>query len=92
MAFASLFLASFLWVFLQGFQSRSVNSGEYVWAFFGSFLLGTAQVFVLSTVIKAESPLHTFVYCLGGSVGIVTAMRVHRYLKDRKETTMDNGG
>ena len=85
MAFLGLFAASFLWVFLQGFQSRSVNSGQYVWAFSGSFALGTAQVFVLSTVIKSNDPVHVLVYCLGGACGIVTAMRFHRFLGDRRK-------
>ncbi len=83
--FIGLFWASFLWVFLQGFQSRSVNSGQYVWAFFGSFALGTAQIFVLATVIKSNDPAHLLVYCLGGACGIVTAMRLHQTLQARKK-------
>lgn len=90
MAYVGLFLASYVWVFLQGFQSRSVNSGEYVWAFFGSFLLGTAQAYVLSRVILSNDPTHLLVYCLGGACGIVSAMRYFAFLKTKKDSTTND--
>ena len=84
MGFLVLFAASFAWVYLQGFQSQSVNGGEYRAAAIGSFALGFTQVYVLASVIKAEDLLHTFVYCCGGSLGIVAAMKTKAILRSRK--------
>lgn len=74
-----LFVTSFGWVFIQAFQSRNVNSGQYGWAACTSFVLGTLQVAVLSTVIGPNGSLaHTLLYCAGGSLGVVSAMWAHR--------------
>lgn len=85
-AWLLLFLSSFGWVFVQAFQSRNVNSGQYIWAAFGSFFIGTLQVFVLSTVVgPGASFLHTLVYCTGGALGVTSAMYVHRrFLTERR--------
>jgi hypothetical protein len=73
--------SSFAWVFIQAFQSRNINSGQLLWAAAGSWLIGNLQVLVLSTVIGPDSSfLHTQIYCLGGGVGVVTAMLVHKRL------------
>ncbi len=80
-AILGLFAISFGWVFVQAFQSRNVNSGQYLWAACGSWLIGNLQVAVLSRVIGPHSSfLDTQVYCLGGGVGVVCAMLVHRRL------------
>ncbi len=79
LAVLALFASSVGWVFVQAFQSRNVNSGQYAWAAAGSFLLGTLQVFVLRHVVgKDGSFLHTLVYCTGGAFGVVLAMWTHR--------------
>src|SRR3546814_11465883 len=70
--------SSDLWVFIQGFQSRNVNNGNYGLAACSSFAMGFSQVYVLSTVISSASILHTLVYCTGGPLGIVLAMYVPR--------------
>lgn len=76
-----LFAISFCWVFVQAFQSRNVNSGQYAWAAAGSWLIGNLQVAVLSRVVGPHSSfIDTQVYCLGGGVGVVCAMLVHRKL------------
>jgi hypothetical protein len=84
-ALLGLFAISFGWVFVQAFQSRNVNSGQYAWAAAGSWAIGNLQVLVLSSVIGPHSSfLSTQVYCLGGGVGVVSAMYVHRRFLARK--------
>lgn len=85
LAWLTLFASSVAWVFVQAFQSRNVNSGQYAWAAGGSFLIGTLQVFVLSHVVGAQgSLLHTLVYCSGGAIGVVLAMWTHRRFLSKK--------
>lgn len=84
-AWLLLFASSIAWVFVQAFQSRNVNSGQYAWAAGGSFLIGTLQVYVLSTVVGPGASLfHTLTYCSGGAVGVVSAMWVHKCLLQHK--------
>lgn len=85
MDFLILFATSVAWIFVQAFQSRNVNSGNYALAAGSSFLLGTLQVHVLSTVVSPQSSfLHTLLYCAGGSVGVVLAMLTHkRFVKQK---------
>lgn len=86
MDFLILFATSVAWIFVQAFQSRNVNSGNYALAAGSSFILGTLQVHVLSTVVSpSSSALHTLLYCAGGSVGVVLAMLAHKRLVRRKE-------
>ena len=85
MALLGLLVISFGWVFVQAFQSRNVNSGQYLWAACGSWAIGNLQVLVLSSVIGPHSSLlQTQVYCLGGGIGVVSAMWVHRRFLTRK--------
>lgn len=85
MHFLILFATSVAWIFVQAFQSRNVNSGNYALAAGSSFLLGTLQVQVLSTVVSpGASIVHTLIYCAGGSVGVVLAMLTHkRFVKQK---------
>jgi hypothetical protein len=43
MARLGLLVISFGWVFVQAFQSRNVNSGQYLWAACGSWAIGNLQ-------------------------------------------------
>src|SRR3546814_5416971 len=63
LAWLILFASSVAWVFIQGFQSRNVNNGNYGLAACSSFAMGFSQVYVLSKVISSASILHTLVYC-----------------------------
>lgn len=76
-AWLILFASSAAWVFVMGFQSRNINTGNYPLAALSSFGIGFLQVYVLSKVLMASTLLHTLVYCSGGSVGVVLAMWVH---------------
>src|SRR3546814_4056743 len=89
LAWLILFASSVAWVFIQGFQSRNVNNGNYGLAACSSFAMGFSQVYVLSKVISSASILHTLVYCTGGALGIVLAMYVHRRFVRSEEHTSE---
>lgn len=83
-----LFLSSAGWVFIQAFQSRNINTGQYGLAAATSFGLGFLQVRVLSTVVSPEATFFDILtYCSGGAVGVVAAMWVHRAFIHRKTET-----
>lgn len=85
LAWFLLFLSSVCWVFIQAFQSRNINTGQYGFAAATSFALGFLQVHVLSTVVSPEATaFDTLIYCSGGAVGVVSAMWVHRTFIHRK--------
>jgi hypothetical protein len=80
-----LFLVGiFCQVFLMGFQSRSVNSGKYLLAAFGSAAIGLANLVVIRTV-ALDNPMQVFLLtCIGGPAGICSAMFTHQRLFQKK--------
>lgn len=83
-AWITLFVSSIIWVFIIGFQSRAVNSGQYLVAAPVSFALGFLQVQVLGDVLSPTATLiDTLIYCTGGMVGIVTAIWFHQHILPR---------
>lgn len=78
----ALFFSSFVLVFLLGFQSRNVNSGEYMWAFFTSAGIGLMQIVMYKLAPTATTP-ELAAFLLGGPAGIVCAMWSHKKLKER---------
>lgn len=90
-----LFFTSVLWIFVIGFQSRAVNSGQYMVAAPTSFLIGFLQVSVLGDVLSPDaSMVDTLIYCSGGMFGIVLAMWTHKNILPRffrKDTTDAQG-
>lgn len=84
---ALLFLAltSFAQVFTLGFQSRSVNAGNYGVAFVCSTLIGFSQVYVWKHVIAdTSSPVSATVYSLSGACAICCAIFVHQKFFPKK--------
>lgn len=82
-----LALASFVQVFMLGFQSRSVNAGNYVYAFFCSTAIGFSQVMVWKHIMEdTQSLLATAVYSLSGACAICCAIYAHKRLhKDKRD-------
>ena len=78
----TLALVSFLNVFVLAFQSRNINSGNYVGAAVFSIGIGLSQAFVWKTV-TAKGTIEMLVYSVFGGVGCVTAMRTHAWLANR---------
>lgn len=76
-----LFLSGFVSVFLLGFQSRLVNTGNYLWAGVCSFTIALAQTFLWSILMKPDSDVYSgVIYGLSGASAIISAMFIHHKL------------
>lgn len=80
MAEITLFSSSFLVVFLLGVQQLNVLHGHQLAAFLTSFGIGIAQL-VLFKLAPDATGTEIAAYLCGGPVAIVTAMRVHPWLR-----------
>lgn len=72
----TLFLSSFITVFLLGAQQKNVHGNHYLAAIITSFGIGGAQIFLWRLVPDANAT-QIFATLLGGPVGIVAAMWGH---------------
>lgn len=79
-----IFASAFSLVFMLGFQSRSVNSGQKSLAMLNSFLIGIANLFVLKMMPSALEWTEIAAYLIGGPLGIVSAMVVHHRVTRRR--------
>ena len=77
---ALLFLAVYGQVALLGFQSRNVNTGQYVSAAVTSVLIGTAQLFAVRAMVLSDPIAVWCVTSIAGPAGILSAMVAHRRL------------
>jgi uncharacterized membrane protein YuzA (DUF378 family) len=73
-----LFGATFGVVFMLGFQSLSVQSGNYPLAAINSIIIGIFNLALLKTVPFVDAPVQIAVYIIAGPIGIVASMLVHR--------------
>lgn len=73
-----IFAATFATVFALGFQSLNVNQGHPRAAFVTSLVIGTSNLVILKLVPETQSALELLAYLLGGPIGIVSSMWVHR--------------
>lgn len=73
-----IFFAGYVSVFLLGFQSRNVNSGNYGYAAGTSFLIAMLQTTLWGALFKDLSWESSIVYGLSGCLGITSSMYVHR--------------
>ena len=78
-----LFLSTFVAVFALGFQSLNVNNGHYVAAFFTSFAIGGANLALFKLAPDAAGP-EISAYLAGGPIGIICAMKAHRWLMRKR--------
>jgi hypothetical protein len=77
--FFTVFFAGFFSVFLLGFQSRLVNTSNYIGAAICSFTIAMFQVSLWSHLMAAQvSSAATIAYGLSGSTGIVAAIFTHK--------------
>jgi hypothetical protein len=82
----TLACVSFFQVFTLGFQSRSVNAGNYVYAFFCSSVIGFSQVYVWKHIMTGDqSLLSTAVYAFSGGLAIMSAIFVHKHMHKGKK-------
>lgn len=78
-----LFAAAFATVFSLGFQQQNVVHGHYLAAFLTSFVIGISQI-VLWRFVPDASPTQIGATLMGGPLGIVASMAVHRKYMRRK--------
>lgn len=78
LALTLLAAMSFFQVFMLGFQSRCVNAGNWVVAFFCSSAIGMSQVYVWKHVMETTGLIPAIVYSLSGGCAIVCAIFVHK--------------
>lgn len=90
MQVAIIFVATFCVVFALGFQSLTVNRGQFALAFFNSFVISAAQLAILKFVPAAHGFLDYAAYMTGGPLGIVSSMWAHRHFFNR--TSPASGG
>lgn len=86
MSLLVIFIAGYASVFLLGFQSRSVNAGNYRMAMGGSFLIAIMQTTLWGALFKDLSWAATIVYGLSGMTGIASSMFVHQKLLQKWRT------
>lgn len=79
----ALFASTYITVLALGFQSLNVNRGEYLAAFITSFFIGGASL-VLYKNLPDASWTQCLAYLLGGATGIVSGMRLHRWMLQRR--------
>lgn len=75
-----LFGSTFGVVFFLGFQSLSVNSGHYWLAGVNSLIIGGFNLLLFKTAPHVAGVPETLCYMIGGPLGILSAMWVHRNL------------
>lgn len=80
-----LFGSTFGAVFLLGFQSLCVNSGKTWLAIVNSVLIGVMNLGLFKLVPHVAGAMQIFLYLTGGPLGIVCAMRVHTWMRQRTE-------
>lgn len=79
----ALFASTFALVFCLGLQSLVVNNGHRAAAFFNSFAIGACNL-VLFKLAPNAGGLEVAGYLMGGPFGIVSAMVVFRWWRERK--------
>lgn len=78
-----LFASTYALVFALGLQSLNVNGGHYKAAFLTSFVIGASNMVLLKLGPDANA-LQIAAYMLGGPLGIVSSMYIHRRTIGRK--------
>jgi hypothetical protein len=74
----TVFLVGFATVFVAGFQSRNVNSGNFGWAATTAFAMGFTQSKLWTLVTSHPTALTSLIYGSSGAAGIVACMWFHR--------------
>jgi hypothetical protein len=78
-----LLASTFGMVFFLGFQSLSVNSGNYWLAGINSMIIGSFNLVLYKTAPNVSGAYEIAAYIVGGPLGILSAMWVHRNIVNR---------
>lgn len=82
---ALIFVATIANVFLLGFNSRNINTGQYLTAAITSSLIGLTNLILFKKLPVVTTFLEGAGYCLGGSIGITLAMYIHSRAFKKKD-------
>lgn len=81
-----IFGATFILVFLLGFQSLIVNSGHMGMAVVNSLMIGITNLFLLVHMPQAKTLEEYLAYILAGPIAVPTAIYTHkRWFKKKEE-------
>jgi hypothetical protein len=77
--FVTVFFPGYLSVFLLGFQSRLVNTGNYIGAAICSFTIAMFQASLWHSIMSPNATWQaTLAYGLAGAAGIMSAIYTHK--------------
>lgn len=77
-----IFAATIANVFLLGFNSRNINTGQYLIAALTSAFIGLTNLVLYKKLPVVTTFWEGAAYCVGGSIGITAAMFIHhRYFR-----------
>ena len=77
--YVTLAAVSYFSVFILGFQSRNINSGQYKWAAACSIGIGLSNTFVWRSITMTGAGWADWlIYSAMGGCGIVSAMYTHK--------------
>jgi hypothetical protein len=79
------FIATYIQIFLLGFQSRNVNSGQYFMAGFTAFLIGAVSIFCIKSIAISNPAALFFITSMAAPLGIMSAMFLHRHIFKKKK-------
>ncbi len=72
-----LFSANFCYVFLMGFQTKTVAMSNFKTAFFVSILISVGSFINIKTAANNDLLYYLYTSGFGGAVGIVCAIIIH---------------
>jgi len=82
--YALLFICTYAYVFLLGFNSKNVQQSRYMSAFFVSWGITISNYFFVTYAASEGGLIFILVSGLGGSLGIVTAIYIHDWCSSHK--------
>jgi hypothetical protein len=87
MKYLILFLASFLLMFLLGFQQLNIEHRKYLYSFLTSICISTANYFLFKILPGSEFEFLQFLYfAVGGGLGIIASMILHDALITKSDS------
>ena len=84
LTFILIFVATFSIAAAVNMQSRNAILGHYLALFLTSIFIGGVNLFILKTMPHVVGVLHGVAYILGGALGAVTGVYIHKMLPKRK--------
>ncbi len=83
MIYAASFFAMFVFVFFKSFQQLNVVHNNYVMVVPTSVAMAACEVFVIASIVKTGWGWIVLAVGLGGGLGALSAMVIHRRWRDR---------